>query len=257
MAELLIWPVLLGYGEAAVAYAGELRGHRRVGGLGIWGVRIGWIAQTVLVVSQALTSVGFPWGTWAAALNLLSWLIVSVYLVWGCRPRFRLLGLVVMPFAVGLLGLAWLGGGTGVEDRDRSAGLLGLHVGLMLAAFAAFTVAAAMAGLYLWEERQLKRGGSTVLRLRVAPLEALERLAQRVSLVGLVLLTSGIAVGLARLDRSEFDLTVVVSVAIWLVFAVALALRHEGIVRGRRLAWLTLGGFALVAVVLPLTHFAS
>ncbi len=93
MAELLVWPALIAYGEAAVAYAGELRGPGRYGRLGIWGVRIGWLAQTALLVAQALSVDGFPWGTWAGALNLLSWLVVSGYLVWGCKPRYRLVGL--------------------------------------------------------------------------------------------------------------------------------------------------------------------
>ena len=92
MAELLVWPALIAYGEAAVAYAGELRGPGRYGRLGIWGVRIGWLAQTALLVAQAASTDGFPWGTWAGALNLLSWLVVSGYLVWGCKPRYRLAG---------------------------------------------------------------------------------------------------------------------------------------------------------------------
>ena len=37
----------------------------------------------------------------------------------------------------------------------------------------------------------------------------------------------------------------------------ALLLRREAGIRGRRAAWLQLAGLALVAVVLPLTHFAS
>ena len=53
MAELLVWPALLAYGEAAFAYAGGLRGAGRYGRLGIWGVRIGWLAQTALLVVQA------------------------------------------------------------------------------------------------------------------------------------------------------------------------------------------------------------
>ena len=29
MAELLVWPIVIAYGEAALVYAGEVRGHRR------------------------------------------------------------------------------------------------------------------------------------------------------------------------------------------------------------------------------------
>ena len=257
MAELLVWPALIAYGEAAVAYAGELRGHGRYGSLGIWGVRIGWLAQTGLLVAQALSTDGFPWGTWAGAFNLLSWLVVSGYLVWGCKPRYRLMGLVVMPLAAGLLVLAWAGGGTGVDAAAGAGWTLAAHVGLMLAAFACFTVATAMALLYLFEERRLKRRDAGVLRVRLPSLEALDRLASRVALVGLVLLSAGIVVGLTRLDAGELDIAMTVTVAIWVIYAAALILRREAELQGHRLALSLVGGYTLVALVLPLTHFAS
>ena len=93
VAEFLVVPVLLAYGEAAVAYAGELRGPGLAGRLATWGVRLGWLAQTALLVGQAASAEGFPWGTWAGSLNLFVWLVVGAYLIWGCTPRYRLLGL--------------------------------------------------------------------------------------------------------------------------------------------------------------------
>ena len=257
MAELLVWPALIAYGEAAVAYAGELRGPGRYGRLGIWGVRIGWLAQSALLVVQALSAEGFPWGTWAGALNLLSWLVVSAYLIWGCRPRYRLLGLAVMPVAAGLLVAAWAGGGTGVDEGDGDGWALALHAGLMLAAFASFTVAAATGVLYLYEDRRLTRRDTGLLRLRLPSLAALDRLSARVILAGLALLSAGMVVGLAWLDVDGLDAAMTVTVAIWVFYALALLLRYEAGFQGRRLAWLLVGGVALVAVVLPLTHFAS
>lgn len=257
MAELLVVPALLGYGEAAVAYAGGLRGASGYGRLGIWGVRIGWLAQTALLATQAATSDGFPWGTWAGALNLLCWLVVTGYLAWGSNPRYRLLGLGVMPFAAALLVLAWVGGGTGVAGAEGAGWTLDAHVGLMLAAFASFTVAAAVALLYLFEERRLKRRDVRVLRLRLPSLEALDRLAARVALIGLALLSAGIVVGLTRLEAGEIDLAMTVTVLLWALYAATLVLRREIGLQGRRLAWSLVAGFTLVGVVLPLTHFAS
>lgn len=257
MAELLVWPALLAYGEAAVAYAGGLRGFGRYGRLGIWGVRVGWLAQTALLVVQAATTEGFPWGTWAGALNLLAWLVVTVYLAWGSNPRYRLLGLGVMPVAAALLTLAWAGGGTGVDTAEGAGWALDAHVGLMLAAFASFTVAAVVALLYLFEERRLKRRDARVLRLRLPSLEALDRLAARVALVGLGLLSAGIVVGLTRLDAGEVDLAMTITLVVWALYAGALLLRREVGLQGRRLAWSLVAGLSLVVLVLPLTHFAS
>ena len=120
MAELLVVPALLAYGEAAFAYAGELRGPGLAGRLATWGVRLGWLAQTALLAGQAASAEGFPWGTWAGSLNLFVWLVVGAYLIWGCTPRYRMLGLTVMPVAAALLALAWAGGGTAFDDADRS-----------------------------------------------------------------------------------------------------------------------------------------
>ena len=80
MAELLFWPALLGYGEAAIAYTSPR--HTR---FATWGVRIGWLAQTALLVVQARRVDGFPWSTWAGSLNLFVWFTVGAYLIWGCQ----------------------------------------------------------------------------------------------------------------------------------------------------------------------------
>jgi ABC-type uncharacterized transport system permease subunit len=257
MADLLVWAALIAYGTAAIAYVGDLRGPGVAGRVATWGVRLGWIAQTALLAVQLLDADGFPWGTWAGALNLLSWLVVAGYLVWGCRPRYRLVGLAVMPLAAGLVVLAWLGGGTGVDNGDRAGVLLGVHVGLMLAGFAGLTLATGMAALYVWEERRLKRHDRTLLRLRVPPLDTLDRLSARAALVALGLLAGGIVAGLASFESGDFDAAMAVTLAVWAIYALLLVLRHESRVLGGRAARMTVAAFALVALVLPITHFAS
>ena len=262
MAELLFWPALLAYSEAAVAYAGNLRRPGAAGRLATWGVRLGWIAQTALLVVQAVRADGFPWDTWAGSLNLFVWLVVGAYLFWGCRARFRLLGLAVMPLAALLLGLARIGGGTEARDGSRYSDVfLVLHVGLVLAAFAGFTLAAALAALYLWQERSLKRREATLLRWRAPSLLTLETLSARTIAIALPALTLGIAVGFLRLrsDGGGFDAVIVVTLLAWVVYAAYLLLRHELGWRGRRAAYLALAGFALVITVrlgLPIAHFS-
>src|SRR4051812_18032878 len=189
MVEALFWPALFGYGEAALAYASA-----RTSRAATWGVRIGWLAQTALLAAQAVRADGFPWASWSGSLNLFVWFVVGAYLIWGCRPTFRLLGLGVMPLAVALFVIARLGGGTGVQGRANYSNLfLVVHVGFVLAAFAGFTLAAALAAVYLWQESRLRHRDTRILGLRVPPLQALERLAKRVVAVSLPLLTLGLA----------------------------------------------------------------
>ena len=72
-----------------------------------------------------------------------------------------------------------------------------------------------------------------------------------------MLLTAGIVVDLTTLDRGDLDAAMAVTVGIWALYALALLLRREAGLHGRRFAWVLVAGLALVAVVLPLTHFAS
>ena len=252
MAEALFWPALVAYGEAAIAYAGAARRPGLAGQLGTWGVRVGWLAQTALLAVQAAASDGFPWTTWAGTLMLFVWLVVSAYLFWGCRSRFRLLGLAVMPLTVVLLVLAYAGGGA-AEDGDNalSTAFLTMHVGLVLCGFAGLTLAAALAGLYLWQERRLKQRRPGVLRLPAPALVTLEGLSARTVALSVPALTIGMAVGLVRLEREggRFDALVGLTFVVWVIYAAFLLLRHVGGWRGRRGAYLALAGLAPVLAI--------
>ena len=262
MAELLFWPALFLYGEAAVGYFGDARRPGAAGRAATWGVRLGWLVQTALLGVQAAREDGFPWTTWAGSLNLFVWLVVGAYLIWGCRKPYRLLGLGVMPLAATLLVVARAGGGTGVGARSHYSNLfLILHVGLVLVAFAGFTLAAGLSGLYLWQERRLKRREATILRRPAPSLATLDRLASRTVAFSVPALTLGIAVGIVRLvtNGDRVDALVAATLVTWLVWAAYLLLRATRGWMGRRAAYLALAGFVLVIVVrlaLPATHFA-
>jgi ABC-type uncharacterized transport system permease subunit len=262
LAELLFWPALLAYGEAALAYFGEARNPGRAGRLATWGVRIGWLVQTALLVVQAARADGFPWSDWAGSLNLFVWLVIGAYLIWGCQARFRLLGLAVLPLAAVLFALAHAAGGTETGHGSHYSTLfLVLHVGFVSVAFAGFTLAAALSGLYLWQERRLKRHSTSLFRLPAPPLQALDRLAARTILVALPVFTLGIAAGLVRLHRrgGSLDVLMEITFATWAVYGSFLLLRFGRGWQGRRIAYVALCGFVLVAVLrlaLPGGHFS-
>ena len=254
MAELLFGSALVAYGEAAVALGAEARRPGLAGRLAIWGVRLGWLLQTALLAVQAARADGFPWADRAGALTLLSWLAVGAYLIWGCRPRYTLLGLGVMPLAAGLLALAYaLGGVDG--DADGSTLLLAAHAALMLAAVAGFTLAGGLGVLYLLEVRRLKRREPRILRFRMPPLEALERLGARTVGVSLGVLALGIVVGALSLvvEGGGIDAVMVATLGAAAFYAGVLLSRP----RGRRAAALSVAGLLLVLAVLPIVHFAG
>jgi ABC-type uncharacterized transport system permease subunit len=261
-ALVLVWPALIGYLEAALAYAGEAVRPGRLARTAIWGVRLGWLAQTALLVAQAAHADGFPWDSWAGSLNLFVWMCVGAYLIWGCKAPFRLLGLAVMPLASVLLVLAWAAGGADASaGSDFGSLFLSLHVGLVLAAFAGFTLAAGLAAVYLWQESRLKRHVPGLLRVRAPSLATLDRLIGRTIVVSLPALTLGVGIGLGRLgsEGGGLDVVMAVTVATWVIYAAFLVLRYEVGWRGRRTAYLAIAGFVLVIAIrlgsIPLSHF--
>jgi ABC-type uncharacterized transport system permease subunit len=259
VAELLVWPALLAYGEAAIAYAGNARSPGVLGRLATWGVRIGWLAQTALLVVQATGAGGFPWSTWAGSLNLFVWLVVSAYLIWGCSPRYRLLGLAVMPLAAAFLAVSYVAGGVdGASGTAWGDIAIVLHVALILVSFAGFTVAGALAALELWQERVLKSHPAGLLRLRVPSLLVLDRLTITTVAVSLGALTAGIVPGVARLPERGPDVLIAGTIVLWTLGASVLYLRIRA---GRRelAAALALGGVGTVIVLqlgLLLAHVA-
>ena len=152
-----------------------------------------------------------------------------------------------MPLVFALFVVARVGGGTGTGHHSDYGNLfLVLHVGFVLAAFAGFTLAAGLAGLYLVEERRLKQRAADILRLRLPSLVVLERLTMRTIAVSLPLLTLGLIAGFVRLrDRGGgVDALMGATIAAWAIYAAFLGLRPTG----RTGAHLALAGFALVIV---------
>ena len=109
-----------------------------------------------------------------------------------------------MPLALLLFVVARVAGGTAAGERSHYGNLfLTVHVGLVLAAFAGFTLAAALAALYLLEERRLQRRAPDILRLRLPSLVVLERLTIRTIAISLPLLTVGLIAGFIRLREDR------------------------------------------------------
>ena len=187
--------------------------------------------------ARRLSAEGFPWGPGRASLNLFVWLVVGAYLIWGCTPRYRLLGLTVMPVAA-LAARARLGGrrhGPRRRRRLRTSSSPSTSA-LMLAGFAGLTLAAGMAALYLWQERRLKRHE----RARPARARAAARRARPAGRAQRARLAraarrSGSPSARRAFQRGDFDAAMVVTIAIWATYASLLVLRHEGW-RGRRAA---------------------
>ena len=227
LAELLFWPALLLYGEAAVGYFGDARtpaspacgdvgrpprlaaADRAPRGAG--GARerlpvgdVGGLAQPLrLARGRGVSDLGLPRRVPAARSRRHADRCGAAHRR-ACRR------------------------GTAIGTRSHYSNLfLVLHVVLVLVAFAGFTLASALSALYLWQERRLKRRATTILRRPAPSLATLDRLAARTVAFSLPPLTLGIVVGLVRLvrDGDHLDALVIATLVTWAAWVAYLVLR--------------------------------
>ena len=207
------------------------------------GIDIGW--RGVLHVHPG-TSV-------REALGLLSWVMVGGYLWWSMRLKLALLGAFVAPAALAILALARLS-----PSGEPMAGLslLGrIHISLATLGVAIFTLATFVAGMYVLEERNLKRKEfDRVLFKRGAALDTLDRLSHRLVVIGFPIFTASLMLGAvwgaqrAELLRPEWAIALVT----WVAFGGLIVARTTRGWRGRKAALLTITGFSASAAVLAI-----
>jgi ABC-type uncharacterized transport system permease subunit len=198
------------------------------------------------------------------AMAFIAFLTAAGYLLASLKYGLPTAGAFAAPAALVLLVLARV---VPAEAGTPEMGTLGrTHILLATVGMAIFFIAAVLAVVYLFQDRQLRRKEFGRVMGRGTPLDTLDRLAARCVTVGFPIFTVAIVTGamwIARLGvlhglaalRPEYLLAVVT----WAAFGVLLIARMGAGWRGRRAAWLTLGGFggaALVLVVYFLRHAA-
>jgi ABC-type uncharacterized transport system permease subunit len=222
------------------------------------------IAGGVLAVAVALhfVDIGYrclhginPISSTPEAISLVAFLIAAGYLLASMRVRLAAAGAFAVPAALAALVLARVV--PAEADAPRMGSLGRVHILLAVVGVAVFALAAVLALLYLFEDRQLKRKRLDRVVGRGTPLETLDRLALRCVSIGFPIFTVAIVTGaiwVARLGlpRQAFALRPEYALALvtWAAFGVLLIARLGAGWRGRRAAWLTLGGFGGAMLVL-------
>jgi ABC-type uncharacterized transport system permease subunit len=208
------------------------------------GIDIGW--RGVLHVHPG-TSV-------REALGFLAWIMVGGYFWWSWRVKLAMLGAFVAPAALVILATARL---SPSGDPMTDLGTLGrIHISLATLGVAIFFLATLVAGMYLLEDRSIKRKEfDRVLFKRGAALETLDRLSHRLVVIGFPIFTASLMLGVVwgaqraeYLSRPEWWIALVT----WGAFGGLIVARTTRGWRGRKAAILTIMGFSASAAVLAI-----
>jgi ABC-type uncharacterized transport system permease subunit len=203
-------------------------------------------------LSQRWTEAGrFPAVGIHDAASLLAWAIVLAFFLTFLRTRVDALGLAAYPTAFALVLVANLTTVTERADPILMSLYLPIHATLAFFGFAALFVAFAMGGLYLIQEKELKRRSPRAFYYLAPSLEQCDTLSGRSVIVGFAFLTLAIVTGFfwnmqARGRPFTGDAKEWAALTAWVIYVVLIVARWRAGWGGRRAAVLGLLGFAAV-----------
>ena len=217
--------------------------------------QVGWVCHTLALVARGIELRRLPFMTLPEMVSVVIWVAVLLEL-WAERQyQIKVLGAFVLPVVL-VLGL---GLPTGLRafvlgPSSRSV-WIGVHVVLALLGLAALVLNFAGAVMYVLQEQQLKAKRPGAFYYRLPPLETLDRLTYRALTLGFPFLTAGLLLGVLWTGAASgrllsFDPLTLLSVVVWIVYAVTLSGRAAGIWRGRRAAYFAIIGFCALLLSL-------
>ena len=267
-------PLLL-YAAAAVAYGVHFAGRGREAGRTATALLSGAaIAHTFVIGMQTMEIGHVPVAGATSAISTFVWLLALAYLYTEMTTDERAMGVFILPLLVALQSIPALR--PGIEDRAAvlQGPLFGVHVSSLLFAYASFALACMIGVTYLLLFNEIKAKHLGFFYARLPSLQVLDGMNQRAIVTGWIFLTIGLIVGVLyavqvsalpsvaaapQLEAmSVYDPKIFVALVCWAVYSFELfAARRIGW-GGRRMAYLSAVGFAIVLLnFVPISYFLT
>ena len=249
---VLRWAGVLCAVLASVLYVRTLTGPP--GAASPLGHRLAFAAvafMTAALVLRALELGTVPLVTSVEALFFYAWLLLVIFLFLVRRAAHRTLGVFLVPLATVLAAVsaAFMAPPAPVNELFKNR-LFALHTVSLFLGYSALSVAFSAGVMYLllFDEIAHKKVGRMFARL--PSLDDLDRLGHRTVVLGFVLLTAGIVIGMVWARREwgvawVWESKSVWTLLSWSVYLGYLVTRRAAGWQGQRAAWLATVGFAL------------
>ena len=194
---------------------------------------------------------------------VLSLLIILAYLLVLYVYRATAFGIFALPLALLLLITPAFG-----PERVAFAspvirsGWLFVHVGALMAAYAALIFSLASSLLYLMQEQRLKSKDGTGFLTWLPPLAVMDRISQSSLTIGFHCMTLGLLAGSLIAQESVgatyfLDPKVLLSFGMWVLYILMLLLRRSVGLRGRKAVYVSSFAFLVVISVWAANLFSS
>jgi len=254
---ILSWVTFIYFGSAIFYIFKMVTGKEFWGSLASIIAFIGLIAQTAGLILRWLESykmgIGHaPLSNLYESLIFFSWTIVLLYLIFEWRIKTKNLGAFVIPFAFFSMAFASLSVKSGIQPLIPAlqSNWLISHVITCFFGYAALTIACGLGFMYLL--KGLEKGEKPHLFFRLLPgREIVDELTYQSVVIGFIFLTLGIITGSVWAYSAwgsywSWDPKETWSLITWLIYAAMLHSRFVRGWRGKRMAIMSIIGFASV-----------
>ena len=255
------------YAAAFVAYGWHFARRAPAVGRSATAILVaGVLAHTFVIGMETMESGQVPVGDATAYISMFVWLLAVAYLYTEVTTDERAMGVFILPLLIALqLIPALKPADVEVHSPVLRGPLFGIHVSSLLLAYASFALACVIGITYVLLFKEIKTKHLGVFYARLPSLQVLDQMNQRAIVVGWVFLTIGLIAGVAFAIEANVpsmlspdDPKIFVALICWAVYSFELfAARRIGWA-GRRAAYLSAIGFALVLLnFVPISYITS
>jgi ABC-type transport system involved in cytochrome c biogenesis permease subunit len=230
------------------------------------------LAHTFIIGMETMEAGQVPVGGATSAISMFVWLLAVAYLYTEVTTDERAMGVFILPLLIALQAIPALKSDTEIRSSVLRGWLFGLHVSSLLFAYASFALAFVIGVTYVLLFKEIKSKHLGFFYARLPSLQILDLMNQRAIVVGWVFLTVGLLAGaifavqarasdagVAQVQAMSLaDPKIFVALVCWAVYSFELfAARRIGW-GGRRTAYLSALGFAIVLLnFVPVSYFLT
>jgi ABC-type transport system involved in cytochrome c biogenesis permease subunit len=251
------------YGGAAIAYAFHFARRTAVTGqTATTLLMLAAVVHTFAVATQTVEAGHVPIANPSRFVFTFVWLLTLSYLYLEITTNERAMGAFVLPVILALQLIPTVDPGVDQFEPLLNSAWFSVHVSSLLFAYASFALAGVLGLTYVLQFKEIKKKQLGYFYTRLPSLQVLDAMNSRAVAIGWICLTIGVVVGVIWTNqaRAAFpgdpnlaaislaDPKVFVSVVAWAVYAFAVLSRRILGWTGRRAAWLSASGFAIVVL---------
>jgi ABC-type transport system involved in cytochrome c biogenesis permease subunit len=269
---LNVLPLVL-YGAAGIAYAVHFARRRpEVGRLATTLLIFAALSHTFVIGMQTMEVRHVPFANPSRAVSTFVWLLALSYLYLEITTDERAMGVFIVPMLVGLQTIPAFSPGVERMDPLLDSPWFWVHVSSLLFAYASFGLAGVLGLTYVVQFKEIKKKHLGYFYTRLPSLQTLDVMNARAVAVGWLFLTLGVVVGAIWTAQARAavpddpnlqamslnDPKIFVAILTWGVYSFAMFARRTMGWSGRRAAWLSAVGFAIVLLnFLPINYFVT